>query len=100
MLILTCTRVFAGTSEIQAHDHAADAHEAAFGLLLEHSHDLSDEGDPTNTHFHCHNGCAHAPMLPPSNPVLVSSVASTFATVELTLPTSSPVFAHFRPPRV
>jgi hypothetical protein len=81
--------------------HAADAHSAGFGLIAEHSYDVSHDGDATDAHFHCHNCCAHAPMMSVSfsqqPAVIKAQIVTSTVLVQLA---SAPVSTHFRPPRI
>lgn len=100
LLIVACARVFAGAPDIEAHDHVLKARSVVnFGLALEHTHVVSHESDPSQAHFHCHSACAHAAIVAPSYLPPEPVIASALTPFDIVPRTSSPVFAHFRPPQ-
>lgn len=99
MLVIISMRVAAGVPAIETPDHTADAHATSLFLLLEHGHDGSADDDTSNGHFHCHNGCAHAPMVVSSIPAPVLTKAAIDTSILSTRTTTSPASTHFRPPR-
>ena len=98
LLVMACTRVFAGAPELDAHSHrASDPHPHA--ILAEHDHALDREG-PSGDHFHCHSGCGDTPVTVPALATLAASSATpvrSFVFVDTV--GSAPPLTHFRPPR-
>ena len=99
MLIVISVRVVAAVPDLEIPDHGSDTHSSSFSLSLEHGHEGSAGDDAADTHFHCHNCCAHAPMVVSSIPTTVMTKAPIVASFHPTIPSSSPVSTHFRPPR-
>lgn len=97
MLIIASMRVFAGIPELEIGGQHAS--EGVFGLVAEHSYDVSHGDDAPGTHLHCHNCCAHAPMAV-SSTVLPQVMKAPIVRSVVSIPvTTAPTFAHFRPPR-
>jgi hypothetical protein len=101
ILVTACTRMFAGAPELEAHQHVGDAPMHPHAVLVEHDHSLTDQRDTLNSgHFHCHSGCADAPVAIPSVPSILSTAATSHLLPFLgkTLAVHR-AFLHFRPPR-
>jgi len=100
MIVIAFLRVFAAVPTAEAHEHAVDADlRTVLASALEHGHALDHDGDPTEFHFHCHSGCAHAPMLAPSNALIgVSGSVATIPLVAAT-PAAGHTVSLFRPPK-
>ena len=98
MLIVASVRVFAGIPDLDVGEHAAS--EIAFGLVAEHTYEVSHGDDSSGTHLHCHNCCAHAPMAVSSTFLPPVTKAPTVVSVYSIAATTAPTFTHFRPPRV
>jgi hypothetical protein len=93
MIVIACARVFAAVPSIEAHEPGVES-------VFEHGHPLAQEaeGDSIQPHFHCHNGCAHAPMLAPSTAQIVTPASSASMPFMARSPSPPPTFTPFRPP--
>ncbi|HTK96694.1 MAG TPA: hypothetical protein VL379_01615 [Pseudomonadales bacterium] len=100
MLLIISMRVVAGVPDLDVSNHPSDAHSSSLSLLLEHVHDASADGNAPDAHYHCHNCCAHAPMLVSSVPPLALTKAAIDTSVVSARTITSPVSTHFRPPRI
>lgn len=99
MLVLTSLRVVAGGAEFDVADHAANADGApALAEVLEHHHPMSHDGNPETTHVHCHNGCAHAPVIENALPTLASVASVMIDSALVPEPTVSIAVRVYRPP--